>query len=273
MFGHSRRTGSLPAMATTLELIYHSTVRHVRKKNGNAVLALMTSMTKGIVMLGAFYAMFTLLDIRGAAIRGDFMLYLMSGIFLFLSHNAGLAAVMGAEGPTSPMMKHAPMNTAIAISSAALAALYVQILAMLTLLFIYHVAFTPIYIPNPAGAFAMFVLAWFAGCSIGLVLLALKPWMPGTISLVSTIYQRVNMIASGKMFVANTLPASMVALFDWNPLFHAIDQARGFMFLNYFPRNSSISYPIWFAIAFLMLGLLGEFVTRKNASLSWGARR
>jgi ABC-type polysaccharide/polyol phosphate export permease len=51
------------------------------------------------------------------------------------------------------------------------------------------------------------------------------------------------MIASGKMFVANTLPPAMLAMFDWNPLFHIIDQCRGFVFNNYFPRNSNWEYP------------------------------
>jgi hypothetical protein len=31
---------------------------------------------------------------------------------------------------------------------------------------------------------------------------------------------------------ANTMPYFMLAMFDWNPLFHLIDQARGFTFIN-----------------------------------------
>jgi ABC-type polysaccharide/polyol phosphate export permease len=80
------------------------------------------------------------------------------------------------------------------------------------------------------------------------------------------------MIASGKMFVANTLPGYMLAMFDWNPLFHCIDQSRGFAFINYFPRNSSVIYPLYFGLGFLMIGLMLEFFTRKNLSASWGAR-
>jgi ABC-type polysaccharide/polyol phosphate export permease len=119
----------------------------------------------------------------------------------------------------------------------------------------------------------MVLLSWFTGLSIGLVLLALKPWFPVFVGVVTTIYQRANMIASGKMFVANTLPPSMLAMFDWNPLFHAIDQCRGFTFINYLPRNSSVEYPVYFGIAFLMIGLMGEFYTRRHASLSWSARQ
>lgn len=80
------------------------------------------------------------------------------------------------------------------------------------------------------------------------------------------------MIASGKMFVANTLPPSILVTFDWNPLFHTIDQARGYTFINYFPNNSSPSYPFYVTIACLMLGLMGEFYTRKHASVSWTAK-
>jgi ABC-type polysaccharide/polyol phosphate export permease len=87
------------------------------------------------------------------------------------------------------------------------------------------------------------------------------------------VYTRANMIASGKMFVANKLPATMIVFFDWNPLFHTIDQARGYAFINYSPHNSSSLYPLYVSLALLMVGLMGEFYTRKHASMSWGARR
>ena len=62
-------------------------------------------------------------------------------------------------------------------------------------------------------------------------------------------------------------------MFDWNPLFHAIDQSRGYVFINYNPRYSSWEYPLTIGIILLMVGLMGEFYTRKNASISWSARR
>jgi ABC-type polysaccharide/polyol phosphate export permease len=218
-----------------------------------------------------FYLMFSILGMRDFAIRGDFLLYLMSGIFLFLTHNKAMSAVMGAEGPTSAMMKHAPMNTAIAIGASALSSLYTSVLAMVTLLLVYHIAVTPIWMPNPMAAFGMFMLSWASGCAIGLVFMAVKPWAPGFVQLFTRFYMRANMIASGKMFLANTLPAHLLVMFDWNPLFHTIDQARGFAFLNYFPHNSTMSYPIKVTIVLAMLGLMGEFFTRKHVSLSWTA--
>jgi ABC-type polysaccharide/polyol phosphate export permease len=119
----------------------------------------------------------------------------------------------------------------------------------------------------------MFILAWATGAAVGLVLMAIKPWRPELVDIMKLVYIRANMIASGKMFVANMMPSSVIAFFDWNPLFHVIDQARGFVFRNYFPHHSSWEYPLYATILLVMIGLMGEFYTRKHASASWDAGR
>ena len=106
-------------------LIYHSTVRQIRKSHGNAVIGLLLNMMQTIILVIAFYFMFAVLGLRSNAIRGDFLLYIMTGIFLFMTHTKTMGAVVGSEGPASAMMKHAPMNTIISISAAALGALYI----------------------------------------------------------------------------------------------------------------------------------------------------
>lgn len=267
-----RQTG-LGAAITIAELIYHSIVRNIRKSHGNAVIAILMNMIQAAIFVLAFYIMFIILGLRGAALRGDFLLYIMSGIFLYMTHTKTVAAVVGSEGPASPMMQHAPLNTIIVIAAAALGTLYIQVLSLFVILFVYHAVFTPIVIDQPIPAFGMLLVAWYTGLSLGVLLLALKPWFPTAVGIFTTIYQRVNMIASGKMFVANTLPAFMLSLFDWNPLFHAIDQSRGFVFINYTPRYTSYEYAMIVGTVLLMIGLMGEFYTRRHASASWGARR
>ena len=255
------------------EVVYHSAVRSVRKSHRNAVVGLALNIFQTVLLVVVFYFMFSLLDIRGAAIRGDFLLYIMTGIFLFMCHIKAVSAVLQAEGLGSPIMKHAPMNILVSIAAAALGALYIQVLSLLTVLFVYHVAMNPITIDQPVGAMAMVLVAWFSGVGVGMVFLALKPWMPELVQVTSQVYMRANMVASGKMFVANSLPAFMLPIFSWNPLFHAIDQARGFTFINYQPMHSSAFYPLWVGLACVMLGLMGAFYTRQRASISWEARR
>jgi ABC-type polysaccharide/polyol phosphate export permease len=267
------RQGSVGTAFQILELIYHATVRNVRKSHGNAVIGLLTSILQTVILVIVFYLMFTVLGLRAAAIRGDFLLYIMSGIFLFLCHNKAISSVTGAEGPSSPMMLHAPMSTAVSITSAALSSLYIQILSLFVVLFVYHAAVSPLEFYQPIQALGMVILAWFSGVAIGMLFLAVKPWMPEVITIVQQFYMRANMVTSGKMFVANSMPGYLISLFDWNPLFHTIDQARGFIFINYSPHVSSLMYPLYLSLVLLMLGLLGEFYTRKHVSASWGAGR
>lgn len=268
----ARKTKARTALGL-LELIFHSSVRNVRKTHGNAVIGLLMNMVQTVMLVAVFYFMFDVLGMRRNAIRGDFLLYIMSGVFMFFTHTKAMGAVVSAEGPTSPMMKHAPMNTIVSISSAALSSLYLQVLSAAVVLFVYHAAFVPISIYQPMGMLAMLLLSWASGVAIGMVFLAAKPWAPEVVGIVAQIYQRANMIASGKMFVANAMPTYILKMFDWNPLFHTIDQARGFIFINYNPHYSSIEYPVKITIACLMIGLMGEFYTRKHASLSWSAKK
>ncbi|MEM8774313.1 MAG: ABC transporter permease [Pseudomonadota bacterium] len=273
MFQDARRKSILTSVITISELIYHTTVRDVRKAHGNAFVALANSIMTTVVFVLAFYLMFSVFGLRGVKVRGDFLLYMMSGVFLFLTHIKALGAVAGADGPSSPMMQHAPMNTVISITSAAIGSLYIQVLSAVVILFLYHTLINPIEIDDPIGTMGMMLLAWFTGVSVGLLFLSMKPWFPTAVGLLQTVYTRANMIASGKLFVANMLPSSMLVLFDWNPLFHAIDQCRGFVFANYFPRNSSYEYALYVGCTLLVIGLLAEFYTRQHVSSSWNAKR
>ena len=258
-----------------LDLIFHNTVRTVRMGHRDAVFAILTNILQTIVMVGAFYLFMSFFRKIGAgvAIRGDFLLFVMSGIFVFMVHVKSLVAVAGSDGPTSPMMQHLPMTTTIAIVSSALSTLYTQIVSKAAILLLYHLLWSPLEIHQPVGAFAMIMLAWFSGCAVGTCFLAAKPWFPKATMTSPQIYTRFNMFASGKMFVANMMPATMVAAFAWNPLYHIIDQGRGYIFINYNPLKSNLEYPIIISVICLVVGLICESQTRKHASLSWMAGR
>lgn len=273
MFYQTTKPSAFSGFLSMCEVVFHSIVRSVRSKHNNAFMALGLNLLQTILMVAAFYVMFSVLNMRGSGVRGDFLLYVMSGIFLFITHTKAVGAVAGAEGPSSPMMQHAPMNTMVAILSAAIGSLYIQVLSLFIILFAYHVAITPVHIEEPIPAFGMLLLSWISGVGVGLILLVIKPWAPNFVSIVTTVYQRANMIASGKMFLANMLPSSMLAMFDWNPLFHCIDQARGFVFINYNPHNSNWEYAAWVSLILIMIGLMGEFYTRRHVSASWSSRR
>ena len=273
MFQANVRKSPVQGGIAMAELIFHAAVRNVRKSHGNAVIGLLLSITQSIVLIGCMLFMFTVMGTRGNGLRGDFVLYLLSGVALFMVHTKAMSAVMGADGPTSPMMKHSPMNTIVSISAAALGALYLEVLSTAVILFLYHAAWTPISIADPVGVMAMYLLSWLSGVALGMVVKAATPWQPEAIGILGGIYIRLNIFASGKMFVVNKMPPNIRSWFEWNPLFHIIDQGRGFVFLDYHPRYTSIRYAVIVTIVAVVIGLMGEFYTRKFASVSWSARR
>lgn len=273
MFYFKRNQTLLGGAFTTAELVFHAVVRDVRSQHANAVIAILINILQVVLMALVFYLIMSFMGTRVAKIRGEFILYILSGIFLFMTHVQSVGAITKLGGKSSPMMLHSPMNVMVMILAAAFGTLYKQFMSILVILFVYSVAVAPLEIQHPGGAFAMLILAWFTGCAVGLVFMSLKPWFPTTATMLSNVYRRLNMVFSGKMFVANALGGSLLMMFAWNPLFHLIDQCRGFVFRNYFPRNTSWEYALWVGIALLMIGLLAEFFTRQHASQSWNARR
>jgi ABC-type polysaccharide/polyol phosphate export permease len=273
MFRHRPLHASAPTRAfETLELIFHAAVRNMRKQHGNAVVGIVLAIIQAVILVLVMYFLFDIMGLRRVAVRGDFMLYVMSGVFMFTTHIKAIGSVAAAEGASSAMMMHAPMNPIISICGAALATLYQQALAAAVILFFYHAVFTPITIDEPVGVIAMFLLSWFTGCGIGMILMAATPWQPEVIGIVTKLFMRLNMVASGKMLLANNTSPKMRNLFDWNPLFHTIDQGRGYMFLNYAPRYTSYEYALKVALVCVMIGLMMEFFTRQHISASWNKR-
>ena len=271
----SRRNQNLfQAFFSLTGLVYHSTVREVRKSSGsNALMGLINEIATSLLMVAMFYVMYTFMGLKGLTIRGGFVIFLLTGIFLFLTHNKAITSVMGAANAGNPIMKHAPMKTIVTILASSFAALYLQVLAFVVILTLIEVIRGGITFYDPAGLVLPFFLSWASGCTIGLLLMNLKPFAPKLVSMFATIYKRANMITSGKMLPANMMSAKMVAFFDWNPIFHTIDQARGAAFVNYVPRNSDLDYTIWFVVITLIIGLMGERWMSRHMSVSWGKAR
>ncbi|MCZ0961275.1 ABC transporter permease [Paracoccus benzoatiresistens] len=271
MFNGRKNDTIIQAAGTTLGLIYHQTVYNLRNDHRNAIVGLLLTIMQSLIFVAFFLLFFLLFKIRSSPIRGDFILYMLSGIFMFMVHVQASGAVAGSHSVSGGLVKHEPLNPAILIASAALAVLYRQTVSCVAILWLYHVVIAPVHFDYWPGSLGMYLLAWFSGACTGLVFLGIRPWSPRASKLVTTAYQRINMFASGKMFVANVVPNAMLPWFIWNPLFHIIDQQRGFLFINYTPLKTDPLYALWFSLAAMMIGLLINFTTRKYESLSWSA--
>jgi len=249
------------------DLVFHSVVREVRTQSGNATFGVFKEVTTIGVFLGLFYMIAMFLG-RGAAIRGSLIVFLLTGIVLFLTHIKAISSVRSAQSATSAIMMHAPMTVILSILAKSFAGLYLQVIAVTLIVLLFWIYGVDLTINDPKALVLPVFLAWASGIATGMIFMTVAPLIPSIVKTISPIYQRAQMFTSGKMLPAAYMPSVMLPWFSWNPLFHCIDQARVAAFVNYNSDVTSNSYTIWFTLIALLIGLMGEFWARKNLSKS-----
>jgi hypothetical protein len=99
-----------------LKQVYLDIVRGMRKSSRqNAVAGLKGSIMQTVISILAFHFIFQPIGIRTSFTTGDYMLYIISGIAMYITHNSAVMVMVGAEGPASTMLQLAPMNALISI--------------------------------------------------------------------------------------------------------------------------------------------------------------
>lgn len=246
-----------------LDLLYVKTVNTIRTKNGNAVKGLFLSVVQMVVMFIFFYIFmkFSGMD-KLAMIRGSFVLFMLSGVFMYITHIQTLAPVATAAVPVGGLTMHAPITSILLIVAAACSSLYVSTFSILLILFVVHTLVEPIVIENPAKLAYCFFLVWLSAVAIGVLLGGVKPFLPSFFNMLRMAYMRLNMVFSGKMFTGNSLPIIALPYFTWNPIFHIIDQTRDALFINYTARHTNLTYPLVASIFILAVGIIAMQATR-----------
>jgi len=250
-----------------VDLIFHSIVREVRTQSGNATFGILKEVSNITIFMGLFYLVSIFMG-RAGAIRGSLVLFLLTGVILFLTHIKAVASVRGASKATSAIMMHTPMTVILSISAKAFAGLYLQFVAVLLVVIALWIFGADITVQNPGGLVLPLFFSWASGISVGMLFMIFAPVIPSLVNTLSPIYQRAQMFTSGKFIPAAYMPGVMVGYFSWNPLFHTIDQARVAAFVNYNSDVTNMAYPIWFTMIALLIGLMGEFWARRNLSKS-----
>jgi len=247
----------LDAAAKHLSVLYATTVREVRNSAGASQLGLVMNILKTLAFVAAFYVLFVVVGRRDAGLRGDTMLFLLSGVLLFRLHSDAINKVRGAVSGNRALINYEPTKSVIFVWARALAALYDFFLVSILTLGVYALTRDGVAIHHASHLIAPILLAWMSGVGIGLIFMfaeAHLTWFP----LVSQFYQRLLMFTSGKFFVANAIPSVALPYLAWNPLFHAIDISRGAIFVNYEPRNTSLELLAGLTLGLLVIGHILE---------------
>lgn len=260
---YNRNNTLSQAALSFLDLLYVSVVREFRVTNGGAIMSFFSALATPLLLFGMFYVMYEVIG-RSVIVRGDFLLFVMTGIMMYLMHIRAVTTLKGAMHSVKGMIFYAKASIILSIISSALYQLYLNVIAIIIIMGTSYLIRGHLEIYNPSGLLLPFFMGWASGLAVGMMFMAVKPLAPILIPRLFQLYRRLQMFSSGKMLLGNMIPASMLPFFQWNPLFHSIDQARGEAFINYIPRNSNMTYPIYFTIAVFVLGLLIEFAVRAS---------
>ncbi|MEY8801968.1 ABC transporter permease [Leisingera sp. XS_AS12] len=241
--------------------LHNATAAEVARGHDHLLLSIAANVAQTLILVGVFYLFSILTGFGTAMVRGDLLIYLITGVCMFNLHIRAMGAVLSGG-------RIGAQNDAAhpGLAASALACLYVQAYSIAIVAGAYHVFIKSFSIDDAAGLAIAFILCWLSGVGAGLIFLSAKGVFPRLSALAAQAYSRFNMIGSGQMFVANMLPAHVLVYFKWNPLFHLIDQARGFAFLNYSPWFSNMWYPAAATGVLLVVGLLA-----RNSSAGQGA--
>ena len=259
------RQGFLTQTYAFLALVYALVVRDLRSEHKNAALGILLSVAQPLVMGLVFYGFMEVVSGGRGQVRADRLTFVIIGFTLFFVHIRAASSVAGAL--RADMMNHQRLSPFLLICVRAVGSLYKNMLALLIMIALNYLL-RGVYEMQDALLFVSVVFwCWLGGAAAGAVFLALNRYLSWG-SVLQTTYIRIMFFTSGKFFVANKIGGELRPFFDWNPLFHLLDQGRSATFLNYTARTTSMDYAIGVSLAVLVVGFLVEHYVRSNYNAS-----
>ena len=246
-------------------LVYSLVVRDLRSEHKNAALGILLSIAQPLLMGLAFYGFMHLIGSRGSQVRGDSLTYVMIGFILFFMHIRTVSAVTMAL--RLDMLNHQRLSPFLMICVKAIGAFYKNLLALVIMMILNYLLRDVWEMHDPLLFISALFWCWVGGVAMGMVFLALTRYLSWG-GILHTTYVRIMFFTSGKFFVANKLSGDLRPIFDWNPLFHLLDQGRSATFLNYTGRTTNMEYPIVVILLLLVIGFLAESHVRRHFNMS-----
>ena len=246
-------------------LVYALVVRDLRTEHRNAALGILLSVAQPVVMGLVFFGFMMLMGGGAGPVRGDALTYVVSGFIIFFCHIRTVSAVAGSL--RQDMLNHQRLTPFLMICVKAIGSLYKNVFALLIMLAANYLL-RDVYAMQDGLLFILVIFwCWLGGIAVGAIFLALNRYVSWG-SVLSTTYIRIMFFTSGKFFIASKIGGAIRPYFDWNPLFHLLDQGRGAIFLNYSARTTSMDYAITVILLLLVVGFLTENYVRRNYNAS-----
>lgn len=246
---------------------YYYGIALTRKRSGSVSMGFGKLLIETIFTYLVTMGMMLLIRRAGLApIRGDFGLYMLTGVSCFLLHNKIFKAVSNTSPVASlPLLGISEGTT---IVGTVFHEVYLQAIMVIMFLAGIYLWYGRLDIDKPVMMLAIYLIVMIWSVAMGLVFYSLTPLAPKVFSAIAQVYRRIGIMTSGKMFVGNVIGIIgggrfLFTIYLINPLFHCIDQMRGAVFENYTPIFTSIWYPLEMSGIFLVAGVIIYVGTRR----------
>ncbi|MGG7564765.1 ABC transporter permease [Rhodovulum sp. DZ06] len=261
----ARRRASLAREALRFCLLCHALAVQGIARQSTGSFGLLAAFATPVALCAGFLAAYEILGLFRPAIRGDVVIFLLTGIYLFqLAARARGAADLNGGGA---LLWHQPVQPALVVWSGALGAFYITVTSMGLILTGAALWRGVPPAADPAGLGAPLLLAWGFGVGSGMVMSGISRYAGGA-QLMGMLWQRAMFLTSGIFFLASAIPGWLRPFFDWNPLFHIIDAMRMAAFVNYGGGDTSLEYAALCVAGLLAVGHALERKVRADFSIS-----
>lgn len=243
-------------------LIWALIVRNLREASGGAAVGFLRGILMALAFCLAFYFLMTYFGLTGLTVRGDLMVFILIGVGFFFAMKFTMTEAMRAMQSSWNMAAHPHLSPILFVYANSLSMGYNWFVAIVVIFIGNSLVTGEFELQKPIMFFPIFFLCWLTGMGIGM-LLGFLMFFFSWFMMVKRILFKLMFFTSGKFTNANLIPADVLPMFLWNPLFHLIDQMRDAAFVNYTAHHTNLVYPTICCFAILALGhILYDYMLR-----------
>ena len=259
---------SLPRGAfIQLQVVHALVLRETRTKFGKHQLGYLWAVFEPMFWVFTFWGMYVVVG-RPVSPGLDNVTFLTTGILTYQLFASNVSRIGEAVNGNKPLLFYPQVQpidlvwARAALETATLGAVFVIIMG--------GTAFYRCEVPRVDSVLMVLgglFLAAFLGTSLGLFLCMLGEILPVVERLRGPIMRPLFWV-SGLFFTLDEVPASTHSALLRNPVLHTLEMVRDGWFPEYDSGKADPMYVLYYALSFMVLGLLLERVVRKRIELS-----